>query len=58
MRQTLALCRKGRAKANVTHRALNTVFGQLHHKRNPERTVDTHLGAMDAYWLAIGRLVG
>ena len=33
-------------------------FGRYHHKRIPEKTLDAHLRAMEAYWQAVGDLAG
>ncbi len=44
------------AESGVTHVTLNTVFGRYHHKRIPEKTLDAHLRAMEAYLRAVGGL--
>ena len=44
------------ARSGVTHVTLNTVFGRMHHKRIPEKTLDSHLRAMEAYWHAVSDL--
>ncbi len=40
---------EGWAALGVTHITLNTAYGRLHHERIPERTLDAHLAAMEAY---------
>ena len=42
------------AESGVTHVTLNTVYARNHHKRIPEKTLDAHLQAMEAYWRAVG----
>ncbi len=44
---------EGWAESGVTHVTLNTVFDRMHHKRIPEKTLDAHLRAMEAYWQAV-----
>lgn len=46
------------AESGVTHVTLNTVYARNHHKRIPEKTLDAHLQAMEAYWRAVGDLAG
>jgi probable F420-dependent oxidoreductase len=42
------------ARSGVTHVTLNTVFDRYHHERIPEKTLDAHLRAIEAYWRAVG----
>ena len=41
-------------ESGVTHVTLNTAFDRNHHRRIPEKTLDAHLRAMEAYARAVG----
>ena len=49
---------EGWARSGVTHVTLNNTFGRMHHERIPQKTLDAHLYAMEAYWQAVGDLAG